>query len=116
MKGFVLCVAVIFGVLTSSAVFAQEVPPQLELTTVDNSIISPEFVVDSSSSVQSDAVSTTSSCGSSCCKQQTLVGASKQLVSASRHVAQKVVARSRCVTKTLWSKRPHLMRRCKCCR
>jgi hypothetical protein len=37
------------------------------------------------------------------------------LVGMSQQAVRKTVARGRCVAKTLWSKRPHLLHRCRCC-
>jgi len=98
MKGFVLFVAVVLGVLVSNVTIGQKATTQPTPVVIDGSV-SP------APSVTAPAIATTESC---CCKQQTLVGMSQQAV-------RKTVARGRCVAKTLWSKRPHLLHRCRCC-
>lgn len=100
MKGFVLFVAVVLGVLVSNVTIGQE-SSQPTPVVIDGSV-SP---APSAPSVTAPAIATTESC---CCKQQTLLGMSQQAV-------RKTVARGRCVAKTLWSKRPHLLHRCRCC-
>jgi hypothetical protein len=94
MKGFVLCVAVGLGILVSNFVIAQEVSaPQPPTPVVIDGSVTPE------------ATATTSS-GECCCKP-TLVGMSRTAV-------QKAVSRGRSTVRTLWSKRPHLRRCCRC--
>ena len=102
MKGLILFVAVAFGAFASNAVFAQEPPPQSEMELTISSAVSPEINI-------SNAIATTVTESCCNCKRQTLVGASQLAV-------KRVVARSRCAVKTLWSKRPQLLHRCKCCR
>lgn len=98
MKGFILCVAVVLGILVSNVTFGQATQ-QPAPTPV---------VIDGSVSPAPSATATTAVCATDCCtKQQTLVG-------MSQHAVKHTIARGRCVAKTLWSKRPHL-RRCKCC-
>lgn len=97
MKGFVLCVAVVLGILVSNLVVAQEsqvieAPPSQVV--IDGSVVTPE------------TTSTTTSSGECCCKA-TLVG-------MSRNAVRQAVCRGRQTVHTLWSKRPHL-RRCRCC-
>lgn len=99
MKGLILCVAVVLGIVASNLVIAQETSPAPVV--IDGSVI--------------DATSECS--GGSCAVQPTLIGMSrhavKHTVERGRCVAQQTVSRGQQFAKTVWNKRPHL-RRCKC--
>lgn len=104
MKGFVLFVAVVLGILVSNVTFGQQAAIQPTPVVIDGSV-SPAPSTPSAPSVTAPTITTAESC---CCKQQTLVGMSQQAV-------RKTVARGRCMAKNLWSKRQHLLHRCRCC-
>ena len=70
MKGFVLFVAIVLGVLVSNVTIGQE-SSQPTPVVIDGSV-SP---APSAPSVTAPAIATTESC---CCKQQTLVGMSQR--------------------------------------
>ena len=96
MKGFVLCVAVVLGILVSNVVVGQQ-----------STVQSPTPVIDSSVTVEAPATTVSTSSGGECCCKATLVG-------MSRNAVRQAVCRGRQTVHTLWSKRPHL-RRCRCC-
>lgn len=97
MKGFVLCVAVALGIFVSNFVVAQEsqvveAPPAQ--TVIDGSVV--------------ESIETTVATAAQCCCKPTLVG-------MSQHAVRQAVCRGRQTVRTLWSKRPQLLRRCRCC-